>query len=93
MFRHDKITELMDHLELRKTEAILFTFRQVTKYFTEVFGKLVPGGSAQLVMHTGNREETELPVIFITEIYDLSYRCLYLFRMVYDFMFFVLCLF
>lgn len=51
----------MDHLELRKTEAILFTFRQVTKYFTEVFGKLVPGGHAQLVMQTGNREETELP--------------------------------
>jgi structural maintenance of chromosome 3 (chondroitin sulfate proteoglycan 6) len=51
----------MDHLELQKTEAILFTFRQVTKYFTEVFGKLVPGGHGQLVMQTGNKEETELP--------------------------------
>ena len=35
--RYQKIYELMDHLEQRKTEAILFTFRQVTKYFSEVF--------------------------------------------------------
>lgn len=51
----------MDHLEQRKTEAILFTFRQVSKYFTEVFGRLVPSGHGQLVMQTGNKEETELP--------------------------------
>lgn len=50
----------MDHLEQRKTEAILFTFRQVTKYFSEVFKKLVPGGHGQLVMQTGNRGSEEL---------------------------------
>jgi structural maintenance of chromosome 3 (chondroitin sulfate proteoglycan 6) len=63
---YGKIEELMDHLERRKTEAILFTFRQVTKYFSEVFKKLVPGGHGQLVMQTGARgnELVELlPVI------------------------------
>jgi len=58
---YEKIRELMDHLELQKTEAILYTFRQVAKFFTEVFDKLVPGGLGQLVMQTGNREETDLP--------------------------------
>lgn len=67
---HEKIRELMDHLELKKTEAILFTFRQVAKNFTEVFKNLVPGGTGQLVMQTGNREETDLPV---TSIIILTY--------------------
>jgi structural maintenance of chromosome 3 (chondroitin sulfate proteoglycan 6) len=38
----------MDVLEQRKFEAILFTFKQVSKYFQEVFKKLVPAGTATL---------------------------------------------
>ncbi|KAI5740388.1 hypothetical protein M8J76_003261 [Diaphorina citri] len=46
----EKIKELMTALEQQKCEAIQFTFRQVAKFFTEVFKKLVPGGSAELVL-------------------------------------------
>lgn len=42
----------MQVLEQRKYEAIQFTFKQVSKYFSEVFKKLVPQGHAQLVMKT-----------------------------------------
>jgi chromosome segregation ATPase len=40
----------MDVLEQRKYEAILFTFKQVSKYFQEVFKKLVPSGTATLAI-------------------------------------------
>lgn len=42
--------DLMDVLEQRKFEAILFTFKQVSKYFQEVFKKLVPAGTATLAI-------------------------------------------
>ena len=45
---HKKIKDLMDVLEQRKFEAILFTFKQVSKYFMEVFKKLVPTGHGTL---------------------------------------------
>merc|ERR1719215_1421909 len=45
---HKKIQDLMDVLEQRKFEAILFTFKQVSKYFQEVFKKLVPCGHGTL---------------------------------------------
>ena len=45
---HKKIQDLMDVLEQRKFEAILFTFKQVSKYFMEVFKKLVPAGHGTL---------------------------------------------
>ncbi|RKP08081.1 putative chromosome segregation protein SudA [Thamnocephalis sphaerospora] len=44
------IQELIDVLDKRKDEAIERTFKQVAKYFTEVFSKLVPNGRGQLVM-------------------------------------------
>ncbi|XP_053978821.1 structural maintenance of chromosomes protein 3 [Hylaeus anthracinus] len=53
----EKIKELMSVLEQRKCEAIQFTFKQVSKYFSEVFKKLVPSGHAQLVMKTADGEE------------------------------------
>ncbi|XP_008549232.1 structural maintenance of chromosomes protein 3 [Microplitis demolitor] len=53
----EKIKELMNVLEQRKCEAIQFTFKQVSKYFSEVFKKLVPSGHAQLVMRTADGEE------------------------------------
>merc|ERR1719412_1831489 len=45
---HQKINDLMDVLEQRKFEAILFTFKQVSKYFQEVFEKLCPLGRGTL---------------------------------------------
>lgn len=47
---YKKIQDLMDVLEQRKYEAILFTFKQVSKYFQEVFKKLVPAGTATLAI-------------------------------------------
>merc|ERR1712106_1072506 len=47
---HKKINDLMDVLEQRKFEAILFTFKQVSKYFQEVFEKLCPVGRGTLTI-------------------------------------------
>lgn len=58
---YEKIKELMQVLEHRKYEAIQFTFKQVSKYFSEVFKKLVPQGHAMLVMKTEGEEEAEQP--------------------------------
>ncbi|PAA80750.1 hypothetical protein BOX15_Mlig028690g1 [Macrostomum lignano] len=48
------IQDLMVTLEHRKYEAIQFTFKQVSKYFKEIFSKLVPEGVAELVMQKGD---------------------------------------
>ncbi|XP_076824516.1 structural maintenance of chromosomes protein 3-like [Clavelina lepadiformis] len=48
------ILHLMEHLEHQKYEAIQFTFRQVSKNFSDVFVKLVPGGKATLIMKKGD---------------------------------------
>lgn len=50
----------MSVLEHRKYEAIQFTFKQVSKYFSEVFKKLAPQGHAQLVMKSDNEDESEV---------------------------------
>ncbi|XP_025423597.1 structural maintenance of chromosomes protein 3-like [Sipha flava] len=60
---HQKIEELMNVLEQRKCDAILFTFKQVSMYFTQVFSKLVPGGFAQLVMKSAGGEESATPCV------------------------------
>ncbi|CAG8580129.1 3318_t:CDS:10 [Paraglomus brasilianum] len=44
------IADLIDVLDQRKDEAIERTFKQVAKYFSEVFEKLVPAGRGQLIM-------------------------------------------
>lgn len=44
-------------LEKQKVDAIHFTFKQVSKYFTEVFKKLVPAGRAKLLLKTLDNEE------------------------------------
>lgn len=49
---HKSIVDLMTILEQQKYEAIQFTFRQVSTYFSEVFKKLVPNGRAHLDMKT-----------------------------------------
>jgi len=51
---YEKIKELMSTLEYRKYEALQFTFKQVSKYFSEVFQRLVPAGHAYLKMDIGN---------------------------------------
>lgn len=57
----EKIKELMQVLETRKCEAIQFTFKQVSMYFSEVFSKLVPAGHAQLVMKSADGQEQTGP--------------------------------
>jgi structural maintenance of chromosome 3 (chondroitin sulfate proteoglycan 6) len=57
--------ELMHNLEMRKVEAIQFTFRQVASNFNKVFKKLVPHGSGHLVLrtskdHSGENADSEV---------------------------------
>ncbi|KAM0347181.1 hypothetical protein ACHAPU_005122 [Fusarium lateritium] len=44
------IEELVEHLDRRKDEAIERTFKQVSKEFTTIFGKLVPAGHGRLLI-------------------------------------------
>ncbi|KAJ2089357.1 Structural maintenance of chromosomes protein 3 [Coemansia sp. RSA 487] len=44
------IEELIEVLDQRKDEAIERTFNQVSKYFSQVFTKLVPAGKGSLIM-------------------------------------------
>lgn len=44
-------------LEQRKMEAMHFTFKQISTFFTEVFKRLVPAGRAKLVLKTVDHEE------------------------------------
>lgn len=55
-----KIRELMQTLEMRKVEAIQFTFKQVAQNFTKVFKKLVPQGSGHLVLKTKDSESEDI---------------------------------
>jgi structural maintenance of chromosome 3 (chondroitin sulfate proteoglycan 6) len=55
---------LMDVLEQRKQEAIQLTFKQVSKNFSEVFKKLVPAGTAQLVMRKNNEDVDQVGSFF-----------------------------
>ena len=59
---HKKIQDLMDVLEQRKFEAILFTFKQVSKYFMEVFKKLVPAGHGTLSI---KKDQVKLTITII----------------------------
>ena len=51
------IEELIETLDQRKDEAIERTFRQVSKYFGEVFEKLVPAGRGRLIMQKRTDQE------------------------------------
>lgn len=44
------VDELVDTLDRRKDEAIERTFKQVSKYFAEIFERLVPAGRGKLRM-------------------------------------------
>lgn len=59
---HESITQLIDHLDRKKDEAIERTFKQVSVNFRDVFHKLVPGGRGELVMQrkrVANRDPDE----------------------------------
>ncbi|PHH91027.1 hypothetical protein CDD83_1920 [Cordyceps sp. RAO-2017] len=57
----ESIEELVEHLDRRKDEAIERTFKQVSKEFATIFGKLVPAGHGRLVIQrrTDRRQEPE----------------------------------
>merc|ERR1719251_791902 len=54
-----KIMDLTEVLEQRKFEAILFTFKQVSKYFQEVFEKLVPLGRGTLSIKSDDSNDDD----------------------------------
>lgn len=53
-FQH--IVDLIESLDNKRFETIQFTFKQVSLYFTEVFKRLVPEGTAHLVIKKGDNE-------------------------------------
>jgi len=53
------IMELIQHLDMKKDEAIERTFKTIAKHFSEVFAELVPGGKATLVIETKAEGEAE----------------------------------
>ncbi|KAI8792516.1 structural maintenance of chromosomes protein 3, partial [Biomphalaria glabrata] len=61
------IIDLMNALDHRKYEAIQLTFKQVSRYFSEIFKKLVPQGHGVLVMKKGEIEgdgaEGDIPLV------------------------------
>ncbi|CAF4065614.1 unnamed protein product [Adineta steineri] len=54
---HRHIVDLIESLDNKRFETIQFTFKQVSLYFTEVFKRLVPEGSAHLVIKKGDNED------------------------------------
>jgi structural maintenance of chromosome 3 (chondroitin sulfate proteoglycan 6) len=54
---------LITVLDQRKDEAIERTFKQVAKYFSEVFEKLVPAGRGQLIMQRRIDRVLNFPLI------------------------------
>ena len=46
----ESIQDLIETLDTRKDEAIERTFKEVSKYFSETFEKLVPAGRGKLKM-------------------------------------------
>ena len=56
---HSSIQSFINTLDTRKNENMQLTFKQVSKYFNETFAKLVPQGSAHLVMRMHDNFEEE----------------------------------
>lgn len=62
------IEDLIEVLDTRKDEAIERTFKQVSKYFEEVFEKLVPAGRGRLIMQ--KREEEQVRFGLLSSVYS-----------------------
>lgn len=56
---YKSILDFINTLDQRKNENMQMTFKQVSKYFNEIFLKLVPQGSAHLVMRRNDNFEEE----------------------------------
>lgn len=56
---YKSILEFINTLDQRKNENMQMTFKQVSKYFNEIFLKLVPQGTAHLVMRKYDNFEEE----------------------------------
>jgi structural maintenance of chromosome 3 (chondroitin sulfate proteoglycan 6) len=50
------IEELINHLDLKKDEAIRLTFKSIARHFASVFAELVPGGKAQLMIQASSAD-------------------------------------
>ena len=50
------LMETINVLNNRRSEQILYTYRQIYRHFSDVFERIVPGGRAELVL-TGNVQE------------------------------------
>jgi structural maintenance of chromosome 3 (chondroitin sulfate proteoglycan 6) len=57
---HESIQKLIDHLDLKKDEAIERTFKQVSKEFAYVFERLVPAGKGRLVIMRKSDRDRQL---------------------------------
>ncbi|KAF2104566.1 putative chromosome segregation protein SudA [Rhizodiscina lignyota] len=55
----DSIEELIEVLDQRKDEAIERTFKQVSREFANVFGKLVPAGKGRLIIQRKSDREAK----------------------------------
>jgi hypothetical protein len=60
----------MATLDQRKDEAIEHTFKQVSKYFEEVFEKLVPAGRGRLIMQKNIDEVRFLAICLSSRIFQ-----------------------
>jgi structural maintenance of chromosome 3 (chondroitin sulfate proteoglycan 6) len=56
---YKSILEFIQTLDQRKNENMQMTFKQVSKHFNEIFLKIVPQGTAHLVMRTNDNFEEE----------------------------------
>lgn len=54
----EKIAELVGYLDVKKFEAIEYSFKDISKNFEDVFSKLVPQGSAHLEMKEDKRKDS-----------------------------------
>lgn len=53
------IRDLIESLDLKKDADILRTYKGVSRFFSEVFSELVPGGKASLVMLKSTEKDTD----------------------------------
>ena len=56
---NDSIIDFISKLDQRKNENMQLTFKQISKYISEIFVKLVPQGTAHLVMRRHDNFEEE----------------------------------
>jgi structural maintenance of chromosome 3 (chondroitin sulfate proteoglycan 6) len=60
----ESIQDLIETLDTRKDEAIERTFKEVSKYFSETFEKLVPAGKGKLRMLKRLNGDVSLSVFY-----------------------------